>query len=111
MIKVINAGAFRYKIGIYSVDVDKDAAGFAKPKETLLLKAYAQVKAIRGYTMIVNNSDFEKAFTNFTIRKPRVAIERGMIIKHLDKHFEIQYINPLGIAGELLEMQAKETAK
>lgn len=107
----INAGAFRHKVHIYSLEVGKDNSGFAKPKEVLLLTAHAQVKMVRGYTMIVNNSDFEKAFTNFTIRKPRVPIERGMVIKFAKKTYEIQYINPLGVAGELLEMQAKETKK
>lgn len=108
---MINAGSFRHKIKIYSADVGKDDAGFAKPDERLILTAHASVKALRGYTMIVNNSDFEKAFTNFTIRRPRVHIERNMLIKWAGKRYDIQYINPLGTAGELLEMQAKEVRK
>lgn len=109
--KTINAGDFRHKVNIYTVAPDKDEAGFSKPKREHVLIAHAQVNFTRGYTMIVNNSDFEKAYVKFTIRRPRKEIRRNMEIDYDGKTFKIEYVNPLGVAGELLEMQAKEITK
>ena len=63
-----NAGKYNKKIAIYSVTVGKDSAGFMTKTRTLVLNAYAHVKTTRGMTIIRNGSDFEKAYTNFTIR-------------------------------------------
>lgn len=103
-----NAGRFRHKIGIYSVTATKDSAGFPVETETLVLSVYANVKTTRGMTIIANNSDFEKAYTNFTIRRPKTAINREMIIKFNGKTYTIEYLNDVDEAGVLLEIQAKE---
>jgi SPP1 family predicted phage head-tail adaptor len=59
--------------------------------------------------LIVNNTDFEKALTNFTIRYPQTAkINRDMRINYRGKVYEILYLNNVNEANVLLEIQAKE---
>ena len=65
---MINAGKYNRKIVIYQVTEGKDADGFPANVETVILTTYADVKTLRGYTLIINDSDFEKAYVNFTIR-------------------------------------------
>lgn len=103
-----NAGDFKHKIEIYSVVVTTDAQGFKSETETLVLSPWAKVKTTKGFTIIVNNSDFEKALTNFTIRFPLTAINRDMIIKYNGKRYDILYLNNVDEANTLLEIQAKE---
>lgn len=105
---IADAGAFKYKIQIVSETIVKDAAGFPVKSETVVLEPYAIVKTTKGFTLIANNSDFEKAYTNFTIRYPVTAINRDMIIRFRGKRYEIQYLNNIDEANVLLEIQAKE---
>lgn len=105
---MINAGKYNRKIEIYKTDIVKDAGGFQKPKKTLILTTYASVKTTKGMTIIANNSDFEKAYTNFTIRFPRTAINRDMLIDFAGKTYSIEYLNNIDEANVELEIQAKE---
>lgn len=105
---MINAGNFNRKISIYSVVVTKDKAGFQSKTRTLVLSPYAQVKTTKGFTLIKNNTDFEKAFTNFTIRFPHTPINRDMEIDFNGKTYTIEYLNNVDEANVLLEMQCKE---
>ena len=105
---MINAGKYNKKIKIYSTTVNTDAQGFQTTAETLVLTAYAAVKTTKGFTLIAANSDFEKAYTNFTIRYPVTEINRDMIIKFRGKTYEIQYLNNVDEANVELEIQAKE---
>lgn len=106
---VLNAGKYKRKIVIYQVVEGKDADGFPANVETEILTTYADVKTMRGYTLLINDSDFEKAYTNFTIRYPSITtITRDMLIKFRDKTYEIQYINNIDEANVELEIQAKE---
>ena len=73
-----------------------------------MLSPYASVKTTKGFTLIANNSDFEKAFTNFTIRYPKTVITRDMLIKFRGKTYSIQYLNNVDEANVELEIQAKE---
>ena len=57
----INAGKYNKRISIYSTEVIKDDEGFQSVVRTLILQPYAAVKTTRGYTLIRNNTDFEKA--------------------------------------------------
>lgn len=107
-IKRINAGKYNRKILIYQVIKDKDSDGFPIDVEFQVLKTYAEVKTLRGYTLIVNDSDFEKAYTNFTIRYPHVEITRDMLISFMDKVYTIEYLNDIDDAHIELEIQAKE---
>lgn len=105
---MINAGRFNKKISIYSVTVGKDSAGFMTKTRTLVLSPYAHVKTTRGMTIIRNGSDFEKAYTNFTIRFPHTAINRDMEIDFNGKTYTIEYLNNVDEANVELEMQCKE---
>lgn len=103
-----NAGKYNKKISIYSVTVGKDSAGFMTKTRTLVLSPYANVKTTRGMTLIKNGTDFEKAFTNFTIRYPHTPINRDMEIDFNGKTYTIEYLNNVDEANVELEMQCKE---
>ena len=105
---MINAGKYNRKIKIYQVTKTKEADGFDTDTETLVLEPYARVRTTKGFTLITNNSDFEKAYTNFTIRYPVTEINRDMIIKFRDKTYTIEYLNNIDEANVELEIQAKE---
>lgn len=106
---MINAGKYNRKISIYSVEIITNARGFQTEQKTLVLSPYASVKTTKGFTLIANNSDFEKAYTNFTIRYPKtVTITREMLIEFRGKTYSIQYLNNIDEANVELEIQAKE---
>ena len=105
---MINAGKYNRKIEIYSTTVNTDADGFQTNAETLVLTTYAAVKTTKGFTLIAANSDFEKAYTNFTIRYPITEINRDMTIKYNGKIYTIEYLNNIDGANVELEIQAKE---
>lgn len=105
---MINAGKYNKKIVIYQVTEGEDADGFPINTETSILTTYASVKTTKGMTIIINNSDFEKAYTNFTIRYPVTTITRDMLIRFNNKTYSIQYLNNVNEANVELEIQAKE---
>ena len=105
---MINAGKYNRKISIYQTTVVKDSAGFQTKQRTLVLSPYAHVKTTRGMTLIRNNTDFEKAYTNFTIRFPVTPINRDMEIEFNGKLYTIEYLNNVDEANVELEIQAKE---
>ena len=104
----INAGKYSKKITIYQVTTTRDAQGFQKKTKEVILQPYAAVKTTKGFTLIVNNSDFEKAYTNFTIRWPKVQITRDMLIDFSGKTYTIEYLNNVDEKSVELEIQAKE---
>lgn len=108
MSKTINAGKYNRRISIYQTTIAKDSQGFQSKQRTLVLQPYAAVKTTRGFTLIKNDSDFEKAFTNFTIRYPNTPINRDMEIDFRGKTYTIQYLNNIDEANVELEIQAKE---
>lgn len=106
---MINAGMYNKRIKIYQTQVVEDDQGFQTMKKTLVLSPYAHVKTTKGFTLIKNNSDFEKALTNFTIRYPQnTEINRDMIIEFRGKTYTIEYLNNIDEASVQLEIQAKE---
>lgn len=108
--EMINAGKYNKKIKIYQVTQTKDKDGFPIETETVILQPYARVKTTKGFTLIANNSDFEKAYTNFTIRYPVTEITRDMLIKFRNKTYTIEYLNNIDEANVELEIQAKEVS-
>ena len=117
---MINAGKYNKKITIYQVVVSEDNQGF--PIETLevVLKPYANVKTTKGFTLIANNSDFEKAYTNFTIRYSQTVINayynsqnsnRDMLVAFNNKTYTVQYLNNIDEMNVEIEMQCKEVMK
>lgn len=105
---MMNAGQFNKRINIYQTTVVKDSAGFQSKQRVLVLQTFAHIKTTKGMTIIKNNSDFEKAFTNFTIRYPHTPINRDMEIDFNGKTYTIQYLNNVDEANVVLEIQAKE---
>ena len=103
-----NAGKYNRKISFYSITRGKDSAGFPADVPTLVLSCYAEVKTTKGFTLIANDSDFEKALTRFTIRYPKTKITYDHIIKFRGKDYTIEYLNNVDEAFEELEIQAKE---
>ena len=106
---MINAGMYNKKIKIYQTRVVTDNEGFQSLEKTLVLEPYAHVKTTKGFTLIANGSDFEKAYTNFTIRYSKnVDINRDMTIEFRGKDYTIEYLNNVDEENVQLEMQCKE---
>lgn len=117
---MIDAGKYNKKITIYQVIDAEDSQGFITPTEEVILQPYAYVKTTRGFTLIANDSDFEKAFTNFTIRYSQTVIDayynsqtsnRDMLIAFKNKTYSVQYLNNIDEANVEIEMQCKEVMK
>lgn len=105
---MINAGKYNHKIKILATTIKEDSQGFQREETVTVLSPYASVKTTKGMTIIRNDSDFEKALTNFTIRWPKTEITRDMLIEFRGKRYEIQYLNNVNEANVELEIQAKE---
>lgn len=105
---MMNAGKYKYKILICAETIVEDSQGFQTKEYDCILAPYANVKTTRGMTLIRNNSDFEKAYTNFTIRYPNTEINRDMVIKFRGKTYTIEYINNIDESNVELELQCKE---
>lgn len=112
-----DAGKYKHKIQIVEITQGKDADGFPIEQETVISSPYASVKTTKGFTLIANASDFEKAYTNFTIRYSStvvsryIANNRDLRIKFNGKIYTIEYLNNIDEANVELEMQAKVVVK
>lgn len=115
-----NAGKYNRKIVIYEVIEGIDDDGFPTVFNLEILTTFSNVKTTRGYTLITNNSDFEKAYTNFTIRYSQKVVEayydsetsnRDLLIDFRGKTYTIEYFNNVDEANVELELQAKEVLK
>ena len=107
----MNAGEYNKRIAIYKVTEQEDGGGFKTKVETVILSVYAKVKTTKGFTLITSNTDFEKAYTNFTIRFPKTEVTRDMLIRYNGKDYSIEYLNNVDEANVELEIQAKEVTK
>lgn len=117
MSKTVNAGKYNRKIVIYEIVEGIDGSGFPANVEQEILTTYAEVKTLRGYTLITNNSDFDKAYVNFTIRYSQKVYDayynsnnsnRDILINFRDKVYTVEYLNNIDFANVELEIQAKE---
>lgn len=108
---MINAGEYNHRISIYTETEQEDKAGFIVKSKTVVLNAWAKVKTTRGFTLLKNNTDFEQAYTNFTIRYPKKKITRDMIIEYRGKAYTIEYLNNIDEKDVELEIQAKSVVK
>ena len=108
---MINPGEYNKKISIYSIEVVEDDAGFKTETKSIVLEPYAKVRTTKGFTLIKNNTDFEKAYTNFTIRYPKVEITRDMLIDYNGKTYSIEYLNNVDEENIELEIQSKVVEK
>lgn len=110
--KPINAGDFKHRITIVSIVKTEDSKGFPVETETVVLSAKAKIKTTKGFTLIANDTDFEKAYTNFTIRWQNVVeITREMFVRYRSKLYSIEYLNNIDETDTELEMQCKEVTK
>ena len=105
---VKNAGEYDKRIEVVRETTTKDDLGFIEESSVVILRPFAKVKTTKGFTLIANGSDFEKATTNFTIRYPHTVITRDDIIIFKGKRYEILYLNNVNEANVELEIQAKE---
>lgn len=104
----MNAGRFDHRIKIVKAVKTYDKDGLPIVSRGTVLESYASVKTTKGWTLIANNSDFEAATTNFTIRYPgTVVINRDMLVEYAGKTYTIEYLNNVDEANTLLEIQAK----
>lgn len=116
----INAGKYRYQITIYELKEGKDNDGFPEETKVIVLQPYAYVKTTKGFTLIANNSDFEKALTNFTIRYSQTVEDayydsnysnRDLLVEFRNKSYKVMYLNNVDEANVEIEMQCKEVMK
>lgn len=114
---VANAGKYRHRIQIIEITQGEDRDGFPVMQETVLLEPYAFVKTTKGYTLIANDSDFEKAYTNFTIRYSQTLVnayysaDRNLRIRFKGKEYIIEYFNNIDELDAEIELQAKLVKK
>lgn len=105
---MMNAGRFDHRIRIVKAVKTYDKDGLPITSRETILEPYASVKTTKGWTLISNNSDFEAATTNFTIRYPgTVVIDRDMLIEYAGKTYTIEYLNNVDEANTALEIQAR----
>lgn len=117
---MLNAGKYNRRITIYQVVTGRDSQGFQTNTTVTVMTAYAAVKTTKGFTLIVNNSDFEKALTNFTIRYSPTVVQayydannsnRDLMIDYYGKSYKVMYLNNVDELDTEIEMQAKEVLK
>ena len=112
-----NAGDYNKKISIYQIKEVEDNDGFASKNEVIILQPFSKVKTTKGYALIANGSDFEKAYTNFTIRYSKKVEDtyyksnRDVYVKYKDKIYTVEYLNNIDEANIELEMQCKRVTK
>ena len=105
---MINAGKYNKRIKIYKTEMVENENGFQEERKIPVLSPYASVKTTRGMTLIKNGTDFEKAYTNFTIRYPKKEINRDMVIEFHGKEYSIEYLNNVNEENVELEIQSRE---
>lgn len=114
---MINAGDYNKKISIYQVEEVEDNDGFVSKTEKIILEPFAKVKSTKGYTLIASGSDFEKAYTNFTIRYSKTVEDiynnsnRAVYVKYKNNVYTIEYLNNIDEENIELEMQCKRVTK
>ena len=114
---MLDAGKYKYQITIYEIKQGKDNDGFPTDVEVVVLQPYAYVKTTKGFTLISNNSDFEKALTNFTIRYSQTVEDayynsnnsnRDLLVKFRNKSYKVLYLNNIDEANVEIEITNKD---
>lgn len=110
---MLNAGDFKEKIKIYKSTRGTDKDGFMKNVEVPVpvFEVYARMRPTRGYSLMMNGSDFSKAYINFEVRyHPKFKmINPGDLIetKRNKIKYKIEYITNADDSYKLIEMQCK----
>lgn len=113
---MINAGKYNKRILIRKLQRGGDPDDFLRVNDqdnyVDVIRTWASVKTTRGMTVIKSGSDFEKVYTNFTIRYPRnVTITRKMRVIYKDKVYCIDYVNNVDEDDTELELQCYEVSQ
>lgn len=114
---MINAGDYDKKISIYQIEEVEDNDGFITKTKVVILEPFTKVKTTKGYTLIASGSDFEKTYTNFTIRYSKTVEDtyynsnRKVYVKFKDKIYTVEYLNNIDEANIELELQCKRVTK
>ena len=108
---MINAGKYKHRITVYKPGTTKDDDGFPIASETRVGSYRAEVNTTSGMTLIKSNTDFEKAYTRFTIRFPRATLERGMEVEFKGIRYRIEYANNINNENKELELQCVAVVK
>ena len=108
---MINAGKYRHKIDVVQTEVLVDDYGHQRevPKQNgVVWSGYAFIRTTKGFTMLANDTNFERATTNFTIRYPHTPFSRDCRVVFNGRLSSIEYLNNIDEAGVELEMQCRE---
>lgn len=116
MKKRLNAGKYNKLISICTPITDNGADDLLDRNDpdnlAVVLETWAEVKTTKGMTLIASGSDFEKAFTRFTIRYPRnTVIDRRMKVVYKNRIYRIDYINNIDEEDTELELQCMEVTQ
>lgn len=105
---------------------DDGLTGQLRPIE--IVTCFADIRTIRGYSMIMNGSDFEFAYVNFTIGYCQKVIDayyngialegqepgtggktakRNLFIVYNNVEYEVKYLNNVDLKNIEIEMQAE----
>ena len=104
----MNAGKFNKPISFVTTEWVKDSSGYQSQVDSVVLSCKAEIKTLKGYTLIKNGSDFDKAYIRFVIRFPQTLITKDMSILYRGKRYSIEYIDNVNAENKELEIQAKE---
>ena len=106
---MINAGEFNRRIEIVRDTQAEDGEGFKTPTRETVCKAWAKISSTKGFTLVVQGSNFEDATTRMLIRKPNHELSRKDIVLYKGKEWRIRYLNDLYDEGNaLVELQVEE---
>lgn len=105
---MINAGKYNKKIQIFTRIISRESGYQMITVGVLRATLYASIKTTRGMTLIANGSGFEKAYTSFVIRTPKIMITRDNLVRYNFKTYTIEYINNINEDGVEIELQCKE---
>lgn len=100
----INAGNFNKKIEIVEYQLTKDADGFPKKQEKIILKTWAKVSNISGTETLRSGSDFSEIKTRFLMRTPKQKLDKDMVIKFKGQVYEIVYIKDYNYDRKCIEI-------
>lgn len=98
----------------------KIVEGNRTEEEEEILTCYANIKTLKGYTLLTLGSDFECAYTNFTIRYSKSVTKahsesedcnRKLHIRFNGRLFRVDYVNNINEENVELELQGKAVVK
>ena len=121
------AGKYTNRITIIKkIPVQRDDGLSGETRSVEIVTCFADIKTTRGYSIIMNDSDFELAYVNFTIgycqkvvdayfngavpegQDPGVAFKttkRNLFIVYNNVEYEVKYLDNVDLKNIEIEMQ------